>query len=80
MNTATKDILHHLPYIIKTSGIIGGCLAALAFCAFGLCGLWEHGFRIDALYLALICAGVMFAVIFLSTLFLLAFIRYVAKS
>lgn len=80
MNAATKDVLHHLPFILQMSATLGGCLSALAFCAFGLCGLWEYGFRIDALYLALICAGAMFAVIFLATLFLCAFIRYASKA
>lgn len=79
MNAATKDVLHHLPYIIMVSGTLGGCLSAFAFFAFGLLGLWEFGFCLDALYLALICAGVMFAVIFLTFLFLLIFMRYIWK-
>lgn len=80
MNAATKDVLHHLPFILQMSATLGGCLSALSFCAFGLCGLWEHGFHVAALHLALICAGVAFAVMFLASLFLLIFIRYTWKS
>ena len=53
-----------LPYLVRLSTAAGGILGSVAFCAFGLCGLWQFGWKPDALYLALTCGGIMFAIIF----------------